>query len=306
MIDFGEYIHPDLVIGTLEAKTKEEAIKTLVNKIFDVFPENAGTVTKRDAYKAVIEREEVHGTGLGQKMAFPHARIEGWNKLVIVMGFHHEGIDFKSSDGISANFICLMVSSTKEPYIILQAMSSIIRHMTSKKDVVAFFEGLQPSEIAEDFRANGGKVHHTVQAKDIMRPVKTIAGLNDKIEGIVQMMHLNHLDVLPVIDEQKKFCGQISCLDIFTHELPNFFEQLHTVSFVKNMDPFQKYFNLKGDLKVADFFSRDCTTITGETTLIEIVFQLSTKGHSHLFVVRNGEVIGKIDRFSILDNILFF
>lgn len=306
MIDFGEYICPNLVICDLVAETKGKAIKMLVNKIFEVCPERFGTVTKEGAYEAIIKREEIQATGLGQKMAFPHARIEGWGKFVIVMAIHDVGIDFHSQDKMPANFICLMISSPEEPYIILQAMSGVIRKMADKKDAHAYFKGLKPEEIVEDFKVNGEKPQRTIQAKDIMRPVKTIAMLNDEIEDVVQTMHLSHLDVLPVVDENKKFCGEISCLNIFTHGLPDFFKHLHTVSFVRDMDPFQKYFNLKGNLKVVDFFGRDCTTIAEEATLIEIVFLLSTKGHTHLFVIRDGEVVGKIDRFSILDNILFF
>ncbi len=306
MIDFGEYIHPGLVISDLTAETKEEAIEVLVKKIFEVCPERFGAVTKEGAYEAIVKREEIQATGLGQKMAFPHARIKGWGKFIIAMAIHDAGIDFQSQDKMPANFICLMISSPEEPYIILQAMSNIIRKMANKKDVLTFFKGLEPEDIVEDFRTDGEKPQRTIQAKDIMRPVKMIAALNDEIEGIVQTMHLNHLDVLPVVDENKKFCGEISCLNIFTHGLPDFFKQLHTISFVRDMDPFQKYFNLKGDLKVSDFFSRKYTAITEEATLVEIVFQLSTKGHTHLFVIRDGEVVGKIDRFSVLDNILFF
>ncbi len=306
MLDINQYITPELIDLNLEGKTKEDIIKLLVNKIFTISPDSAGSVTPEDTYGAIIKREKAQSTGLGKKMAFPHARIEGWNRFIIVLGFHEKSIDFHSLDKIPANFICLMVSPSQKPYIILQAMSSILRIMSRKKDVYSFFKGRSPTDIVGEFKKNNIKVNRTVQAHDIMQPVGAIAKLDDKVEDIIQTMHLNHLDALPVIDEQNQLCGQISCVDIFNHELPDFFGKLHTVSFVKNMDPFQKYFNIKGDLKVSSFFNKTCSTISEDATLIEIVFQLTVKGNSHLFVVQNGELRGKIDRFSILNNILFF
>ena len=119
-------------------------------------------------------------------------------------------------------------------------------------------------------------------------------------------MHLSKLDILPVIDEDDMLIGEISCLDIFSYGIPDFFNQLQTISFMKYLDPFEKYFKFKKDLKVKDIYKSDVNTIKRDATLIEMIFEMTTRNKSKLFVVRKGKLVGVVDRFTIIDKILFF
>ena len=120
-------------------------------------------------------------------------------------------------------------------------------------------------------------------------------------------MHLHHLDVLPVLDDENKFYGVICCLDIFAYGIPDFFNQLHTVSFVRHIDPFEKYYRIRKGLKVKDLIKRDLSSaISKKDTLLEIIFQMTVKQHSHLYILDEGCLAGEIDRFSIVDKILFY
>ena len=131
--------------------------------------------------------------------------------------------------------------------------------------------------------------------------------LETSIEEATHIMHLNRLDVLAVLKENSEYCGEISCLDIFEHGMPDFFKQLNTVSFVKHIDPFEKYFKIKGDLKVKDFYKRGDSSIKDTATLLEIIFNMTVKKKSKLFVVKeDGRLAGVIDRFCIIDKVLFF
>ena len=55
-----------------------------------------------------------------------------------------------------------------------------------------------------------------------------------------------------------------------------------------------------------DVLKGEGTAISENTTLAEIIFQLTIKNRPKLFVVENGRLVGEIDRFSIIDKILFF
>jgi CBS domain-containing protein len=101
-------------------------------------------------------------------------------------------------------------------------------------------------------------------------------------------------------------CGEISCLNIFTYSIPDFFSRLQTVSFVRHLDPFEKYFRLKKGLKVKDLYVPSTRTIAENTTLMEIIFEMTTNNKSRLYVVDESGLVGVVDRFTVIDRILFF
>lgn len=306
MINIDQYIYPELIMPDFAARTKEEAISSLVSLIFKVNPDFGGFVTEETALKELFAREKMQTTGLGQNMAFPHARIKGWEDLVIAVGISRKGIDFNSLDGQAVNFVFLMISSADAPYLILQAMAAIIRFMSTPGITARLLEKQQGIEIVEEFKKEALKAHEVICARDIMRPVKISVSTDTGLEEASRTMHLHHLDILPVIDKQSRLCGQITCFDIFAYGIPNFFNQLHTVSFVKHIDPFEKYFKIRKDLKVSNIMNTETATISQDATLVEIVFQLTVKNKSKLFIVDDGRLIGELDRFSIIDKILFF
>ncbi len=306
MIDFGQYIYADLIIKDLKATTKQEAIGILVDKVYECYPEFAGEVKQKTVYEEILKREELQTTGLGQGRAFPHVRLEGWKDFVIALGYCHNSIDFKSLDESLVHFVCLMISPKDQPYLVLQSMSNIIKFLEDVGNVRNLFANKSALDIATAFKTRDLKISQIVEARDIMRPLKTTVKINDTIEKIVKYMHLRKIDVLPVVDGEGILKGQISCFDIFEHEIPDFFKQLHTVSFVRNIDPFEKFFKLQKNLKVVDYLKDTCATVKDDATLIEVIFLLTIKGYPRLFVTQDEKLVGVIDRFCILDRILFF
>jgi mannitol/fructose-specific phosphotransferase system IIA component (Ntr-type) len=306
MIDLAAYIYPDLILNDLRASSKEEAIATLLDALYRSHPECTDGVTRQEALSAVMSREKAQTTGLGEGLAFPHARIKGWQKFAVILGYVREGVDFKSLDGAPAYFVCLMISSEDEPYMVLKSMSSLIKFVNGLKDIGSLFNDNGPERIASVFKNERIATNKIIEAQDIMRPVEAVVREDDPIDRVIQVMHIEKIDVLPVVDDEGKLKGQISCFNIFEGEIPDFFKQLHTVSFVRNIDPFEKFFVLQKDLKVKDFLKEECATVDYRDTLLEIIFQLTTKTHPRLFVLEDEKLAGVIDRFSVLDRVLFF
>jgi CBS domain-containing protein len=226
--------------------------------------------------------------------------------MVMAIGICPNGVDFKSLDGQPCNVICLMISPLHKPYIILQTMAAMARFFVNPDNIVRLKSELSPLQIAEILRTSSLTTDSTVLAQDIMQPVTIFVTLDTSIEETTHIMHLNRLDVLPVVDNENRLRGEISCLKIFTYGIPDFFNQLQTISFVRKLDPFEKYFKFRKDLKVGDIYDPYISQIRRDTTLVELIFQMTTKNRSELYVLEDDKLVGKIDRFSIIDRILFF
>lgn len=309
MIDISRYLHSDNIIDDLKASTKEEAIRALVEKIYQDMPGEEVSITKEEASEAVLGRESLQSTGIGDELAFPHARIEGWGEFRVVMGVLRDGIDFNSMDGKPVKFVFLMISSTEEPYMILQTMSGIIRFLSEINPGTEnmLSNPVKIDRILELMQQKEIEASDHVLARDIARPVKDFVTLKTPIEDVTEKMSLKRVSILPVVSDDDKFYGEISCYDIFTFGMPDFFRQLQTISFVRHVDPFEKYFKIKKGLTVKDLNLNKKTGLKKDATLLEIIFELAVRKKPKLFMVEDdGRLAGMIDRFSIIDKILFF
>ncbi|MFH1798273.1 MAG: PTS sugar transporter subunit IIA [Candidatus Omnitrophota bacterium] len=306
MYQLDKYVNPELVVVGIAAESKKDVIKTLIERLHKVDSKAFGALSVDAAVQEVLNREKLQTTGVGEGVAFPHARIEGWTKFSVVIGILENGIDFGSIDAVPVRFVCLMISSSDEPYIVLQTMAAIVRALKQNEQAKYFFKNQDPKAIVQELVKYQSGSAKTILAQDIMRPVKKSVKLIMPIEKVARIMHLNGLDVLPVVDENNVFCGVVTCFQIFNYGLPDFFKQLHTISFVRYFDPFEKYFKFRRALTVKDIFCYQEVPIASDTTLAEIVFRIAVKNHQKLFVVNGGHLIGEIDRFSLIDKVLFF
>ena len=62
---------------------------------------------------AVLEREMVAATGLGDEVAIPHASVEGLTSPVVALGLSADGIDFDAPDGRPARIVFLLLLPPK-------------------------------------------------------------------------------------------------------------------------------------------------------------------------------------------------
>lgn len=308
MIDVTKYLNVGLIIHDLGKRTREDAIKALIGKIFQEKKNPDSPLNEESVFSAVMDRENQQTTGIGNGLAFPHARIEGWKDFSIAMGISTEGIEFNSLDKLPVNYVFLLISSHEQPYIILQTMSSLIRFLVEdgySKRILD--EGFSPQDIISELKKSGIKEEEQILAGDLARPLIDYVDLNTSVEEAARKMHLDHIDVLPVVDNDGKYCGEVSCLDIFKYGMPDFFNNLNTISFVRHIDPFEKYFRIKGDLTVKDIYKEGTSTVSKDATLLEIIFEMTVKNRTKLFVVgENRTLLGVIDRFCVIDKILFF
>jgi Kef-type K+ transport system membrane component KefB len=83
----------------------------------------------------VWAREEVAGTSLEHGVAIPHARIEGLEQPMVVVGVSQEGIDWDSSDGEPTVVVVLLVTPREDNEVQLSLLADIARTFHDAKRV---------------------------------------------------------------------------------------------------------------------------------------------------------------------------
>ncbi len=294
----------ECLVPNLKSNNKNEVLKELLSHC-DLSVEE---ISESEVYDALLEREEEQSTGLGEGMAFPHARISGLTKIHIVVGFSKHGIKFNALDKKLVHSFVLILVTRNKPNELLKTRAAIAKLLSSPKYLEEMLQANSAEELHNIITASDIQVDYEITAKDIMRPCVAHIAPDLTIRDAARELHRHHIDSLPVIDEQKKFHGEISCHDLFAYGLPDFFNNLHVISFVKHMNPFEKYFTVDKMLKIEGLLEKKSMldlVITADATLMEIIFEMTVKNKEFLYVLsEDGRLRGILDRYSIVDKIL--
>lgn len=96
---------PATVTLDLAVTKKSEAIEAAVARFAD-----AGLITdKTPVVSALIERERIMSTGIGNGIAIPHAQSSAVKKLSLGIVRPKEGIDFEALDGKPVRIILIII-----------------------------------------------------------------------------------------------------------------------------------------------------------------------------------------------------
>ncbi len=113
----------------LQAADKTAAIKELI----DLLAQNVTFNDYNAVYRAVMEREAIRSTGVGQGFAIPHGKTHTVGRIYMAVGKLNDPIDFNSIDGQRVTMIVLLVSPLDQTGPHIQALARISRLMTDQK-----------------------------------------------------------------------------------------------------------------------------------------------------------------------------
>jgi len=112
----------------LESKDRNNAIKTLIT----LLGENEVITDSEQAYKAVLDREKIMTTGVGNGIAIPHCKDSSCPNFAVALGVHPKGINFESIDKKDVRIVFLLVGPENNPGLHIKLLSRISRLMSNE------------------------------------------------------------------------------------------------------------------------------------------------------------------------------
>ena len=107
----------------IQSSEKEDVLKELVDVLADV--KDIGD--KKSIVKALVERESLGSTGIGQGIAIPHGKTDRVKELVAVLGISQKGVNFEALDGEPVYIFFLLVAPKETAGPHLKALAQISR-----------------------------------------------------------------------------------------------------------------------------------------------------------------------------------
>lgn len=121
-MNIADIISKDAVLDHVQAASKRELVQGLAEKLSTL-----AELDERVIFDAVWERENLGSTGYGEGVAFPHARIEGLDKVCGMFARLDEPVDFDSLDGKPVDLVFLLISPENSGADHLTALAALSR-----------------------------------------------------------------------------------------------------------------------------------------------------------------------------------
>ncbi|ELC8443829.1 PTS sugar transporter subunit IIA [Clostridium perfringens] len=96
----------DTIKLNLVATNKDEVINQLVDVLW-----NAGKLNDKSLYKEeILKRESLSSTGIGERIAIPHAKTSAVKNAALALGIYKYGVDYDSLDGEPVNIVFMIAA----------------------------------------------------------------------------------------------------------------------------------------------------------------------------------------------------
>jgi len=118
-----DILKENYIITNLKANDKRGVLEELVNVIVS----DKQSIDKESLVKVLLDREHLGSTGIGDGVAIPHGKFQGFDEPIISFGRSLEGLDFESIDGQPVFLFFLLVAPENSAGIHLKALARIAK-----------------------------------------------------------------------------------------------------------------------------------------------------------------------------------
>ena len=125
-----DFVISDAILPDIKVESKEAAIRAMVESL-----KNSGEIKpedEEDIVTAVLKREELGSTGIGNGVAVPHTKHPSVDRLIATVALAKEGVDFVSLDGEAVYILFLLISPPDRPGDHLRGLENISRHLRNQ------------------------------------------------------------------------------------------------------------------------------------------------------------------------------
>jgi len=126
---FSELINKNYIIPEFKGSTKKQVLEELV----EALASNKVEIDKVVLLNALLEREKLGSTGIGDGVAIPHGKLNGLDNIILLFGKSGQGVDFDAIDRKPVCLVFLLVAPADSAGLHLKALARLSRMLREKE-----------------------------------------------------------------------------------------------------------------------------------------------------------------------------
>lgn len=124
MNELSELIAPDAIIARLSATSRRQALQAMADALA-----KSSSIDARAVFDAVLLRERMSGTGMGEGVAIPHAPVVGVTRPLGAFARLETPLDFEALDKRPVDLVVMLLAPPDKGADYLKALAKVSRLM---------------------------------------------------------------------------------------------------------------------------------------------------------------------------------
>ncbi len=150
-----DILSDDQVILPLRNHEKEKIIEEMVDHLY----RKKKIKNRTKILKAILDREQVMSTGVGDGVALPHGKAEGVSEVLVALGIANREVNFHSIDNKPVRFIFMLIGPPDKAGPHLKALGRISGLMRQREFRERLMQATTVPEVMQVIREADDKYH---------------------------------------------------------------------------------------------------------------------------------------------------
>ena len=125
MLHISEFLHEEMILPELQATDKEGVLREMAQRLCNMSPGMHDAEER--VVRALLDRERLGSTGVGEGVAIPHAKVPGLVRLTAAFGRSPRGIAFDAIDQQPVSLVVVLLVPENSAGVHLKALARISR-----------------------------------------------------------------------------------------------------------------------------------------------------------------------------------
>ena len=121
-MSLSDLVTPSAVLANLRVNGKKQALQEIAERAALV-----SGLSSREIFNAILQRERLGSTGVGDGVAIPHGKLAKCERLFGVFARLDRPIDFEAPDGLPVDLVFLLIAPESAGADHLKALAAVAR-----------------------------------------------------------------------------------------------------------------------------------------------------------------------------------
>jgi nitrogen PTS system EIIA component len=255
-----------------------------------------------DHLAAIIARENIESTVVGDGVALPHARLDDIDRPYVGIATSGAGIDFGNAEG-RVHLMMMALIPASQPGLYLQILHALAAVLSDKQAAAKLSVMQSADEIMRFFERDGLALPDYVCAADIMHKNLITLRDNDSLQTAIDCFISKELNEIPVVDKDGDMIGVVSAGTLLHVCLPEYLTWMNDLSPIINFEPFTNVLRNEKQTWLADILREDYPSVQINEPAISVAATLLKQNAANCYVLDGKKLKGAITLPNFLNKI---
>lgn len=298
---FVDVFRPETIVCNLPARTRDEALATLLRLLEEETPGRDPQVM----LDALIAREALAPTVIYPGIAVPHLRLEGLSRLLLAVGTSVPGIPFNGDVQHPVHAIFLVLTPKNIPDAYLQFLAGLSKKIMALKDVRLIAGCTSSDELCAMLTSGKDDFPPFVSAMHMMDPNPATLLESDHLGTAIDLFCERRLYDIPVVDEQGDVRGVVSLEDLLRLSLPEHLLWMHDLTPIIQFEPFADLLRKDRAMNLADFMREEYITVTPDVPAIQLAKMFLMENTRQILVMEGRHLAGVVNLHGFISKLFW-